>query len=109
MASASASREDRLIFNNYGDTQKRLKFEDTNSCSLMLSKSGASSTAKGQKSKQHGLTGTSRQFSRESSTVPLIMKSFVSTDNLKNGGGGGTTTSAGGAGPIITSSSFTVN
>ena len=39
----SVSQEDRCIFNNYIETNKQLKFDNMSSCSLMLSKSGASS------------------------------------------------------------------
>ena len=38
------SLEERQIFNNYAGTGKRLQFDNMSSCSLLLSKSGASSS-----------------------------------------------------------------
>ena len=40
--------EDRILFNNYTETNKRLKFDNMSSCSLLLSKSGASTSLKDQ-------------------------------------------------------------
>ena len=48
MGGEVASQEERALFNNYGGTKKQLKFDNVSSCSLMLSKSGASSTVKDQ-------------------------------------------------------------
>lgn len=96
------------MFNNYLDTNKQLKFENASSCSLMLSKSGASSCFK-DKVRQHFLNN--RKLSRESGSNPAILGSFVTS----LGGRGGTqipnlggTPSTSGL-PIATTSSFTAN
>ena len=89
------SQEDRIIFNNYQGTKKQLKFDNMSSCSLMLSKSGASTI----KEKSKHQFRTNKQFNRDSS-IPTITRSFVSTGNNVGGYLGA---------PIVTTSSIRQN